>query len=81
MTDFNPTNFFIETDAAFSQFMEKLNLKGLDLKDSISNTIEMHEKKLAFIKEELATNRYQINNHLIAERLLEHAIEEEPEIA
>lgn len=41
------------------------------LKTAIFNAIDTNDHKIQFIKEELAAGRYEIQNELIAERMLE----------
>ena len=43
------------------------------LSEAIFKTAESHEQKLAFIKDELASNTLEINSQHIADKLLEFA--------
>jgi anti-sigma28 factor (negative regulator of flagellin synthesis) len=48
------------------------------LKAIIFDTLESNLAKIKLIQEEIASGRYQINSHHIAEKLLEHAFSREP---
>lgn len=43
-----------------------------ELKQIIFNAVETNEAKIKFIKEEILANKYQIQNTLIAEKMLEY---------
>lgn len=44
------------------------------LKAAIFNSQESNEAKIRFLKEELAAERYQVDSHRIAEKLVSHFV-------
>lgn len=48
------------------------------LKAIIFDTLESNLAKIKLIQDEIASGRYQINSHHIAEKLMEHAFSHEP---
>ena len=63
----------IEEDAMPNETKQMAEWKALIFNTPISN-----DTKIQFIKEALATGRYDIHNHHIAAKMLEHSLVTEP---